>query len=203
MNIAFDIMIIIVLLDLMSDSRVANVPVEVVQKRISQPEGFALGVGLVEQAGGGVGGSITGLGASPSNFRALTKTGRIAPVVKANGRCPIALKSALIAPEWLVMLTHVSWARKTSSTTVPSLMVSAESLSLSDLVQSSSFSWNLLSKEQLGKAALISDLVERRSHVWTPIASRRFSLTVVLKRGREGWDQVRYAVCRQRVRGET
>ncbi len=65
-------------------------------------QGRAEAVGSVVHVGAGVDVAMLEDGASPAIVVPFTKTGITAPVAKENLRCPIAVKSDPIEPEWLV-----------------------------------------------------------------------------------------------------
>lgn len=122
---------------------------------------------------------------------------------KGGGYSPLKIDE--ISPEWLLILIKVFLsAAKTSSSTIFVLASCAASVSLNTGSHRGSCSLKPSSKVQSGNRSWIAARVLRRSHVCTPMASRKSSLIWGAKgrsAGSERLEKVKEAVCRQRVSG--
>lgn len=102
------------------------------------------------------------------------------------------------------VVSALSWAKRSSKTRCERESWAADVSALRP-VQKGSIWGNWGSKAKVGKADAMVVLLLRRSQVWVEIPSRRSSLIVGLKGcslGRARLEKVRFAVRRQRVRGE-
>jgi hypothetical protein len=137
---------------------------------------------------------------------ASTRTGITAPVPRENSLCPRTRKRLRISPLCEVMDSQAlaSWAKMSSRTRLERESCAAE-VSATTPDQKGSFSGNVGSKLKAGKRFSMYVLLLRRSQVWVEIPSRRSSLMVGTKgysSGRARSEKVRFAVFRQRVKGE-